>query len=82
MSRHNHPKRVPQRAKRRDMTFTLAVRSPTVSRCMTGKAGFPLQVAEAKLKVYQGSNRNVKPVRVYLCQVCDSYHLTSQAETS
>lgn len=54
--------------------------SPTV--CPHGKRGYPEHVAKAKLEQYrqddEGKNRR-RPTRVYLCQLCDSWHLTSEA---
>ena len=45
--------------------------------CPRGKKGFPEHVAREKLAQYAASNRPQRPTRVYLCQECDSWHLTS-----
>lgn len=53
--------------------------SPSVTICPTGKRGFPQHIAEAKLELYSdGTNRRTSPQRVYECDHCGAFHLTSQ----
>ena len=52
--------------------------SPIV--CPRGKLGYSEHVARAKLAEYAGSSRPNRPVRVYLCDHCKSWHLTSSPD--
>jgi hypothetical protein len=80
MSRKNRPKSRAQLPKsfkaRHELPSWL---NQTVVRCITGKTGFLTQAAaEARLERHEGSNRHASLRRVYRCQHCDSFHLTSQ----
>ena len=48
--------------------------------CPTGKTGFTKGVAEQRLASYAGqdNSRGRQPVRVYECQHCGHWHLTSR----
>jgi hypothetical protein len=80
MPRRNQPQRGPQRAKRRE---PVGFASPLVVTCVTGKTGFPQSVAQAKLEAYQSATSRTRvPTRIYPCQLCDAWHLTSEAPRS
>lgn len=53
----------------------------TVVRCVTGKTGFTRGEAERRLAAYRerdvGTSRR-PPTRIYKCDRCDHWHLTSQ----
>lgn len=86
MARKNQRGSRPQARKKgwpTSSSFTLisTTRTPDVTHCVGGKKGFTEAVAEAKLRSYQTSNRPDKPVRTYLCPLCDAWHLTSREAT-
>lgn len=74
------------RAERDEDRPSLAARprrsSPPPVRCVTGKAGFSEAEARRKLEQYasEPSSRRDRPVRVYPCPKCGSWHLTSRQE--
>ena len=52
-----------------------------IGRCVSGKVGFPNEVlAQARAnEILNGNNaQGINFFRVYLCQFCKHYHLTSQ----
>jgi len=55
-------------------------RAASVVVCVNGKRGWPEHIAREKLAKYGNSNRPNRPVRVYQCEKCGSWHLTSLAE--
>ena len=52
-----------------------------LTRCYTGKVGFPTEI-EAQNRAGEilasGNNRGTTAFRVYCCEYCNYYHLTSR----
>lgn len=48
--------------------------------CPAGKVGFPKHIAEQRLEEYrnQPNRRTSRPVRIYECDKCGFWHLTSR----
>lgn len=81
MPRRNHPKSYGQRSKRAMKGQHPLVPSPVVVICPSRKRGFPKHIAEEKLAVYsRDTTRRTVPQRVYHCDLCGSWHLTSQTK--
>lgn len=76
----NRKNRRPQR--RKGTTPDARALAPVIVRCVTGKTGFPRAVALAKLETYATGDRERRPTRIYQCDHCGVWHLTSEAKVS
>jgi len=73
-----HRNEVEEQAQLEDRTRRARPPAPIV--CPRGKAGWSEAIARKKLALYAESSRPLRPVRVYLCQHCAAWHLTSLPE--